>query len=104
MRRYVAVALVQSLGGPLGTLNAQTAEIQKEFDVALDLIRLEGVWKPVSLIGSKGRTEEYPVAGKRLIFKGNTFQRKEGDKVLLQGHFAIDLTTWAEAPFAGEGA
>jgi uncharacterized protein (TIGR03067 family) len=73
-------------------LNAQTPEIQKEVDITLDLIRLEGVWKPVSLLGPKGRVDKYPIANERLIFKANTFQRKEGDKVVVQGHVTIDPT------------
>jgi uncharacterized protein (TIGR03067 family) len=92
MRRYVAAALVLGFAGLLGALNAQTPEIQKEVDITLDLIRLEGVWKPVSLIGPKGRVDKYPIANERLIFKANTFQRKEGDKVLVQGYVTIDPT------------
>jgi uncharacterized protein (TIGR03067 family) len=78
-------------------LNAQTPEIQKEVDITLDLVRLEGVWKPVSLIGPKGRVDKYPAAHERLIFKGDAFQRKEGDKVLAQGHFTIDPTKTPKA-------
>ena len=73
-------------------LTAQTPEIQQKVEAALELERLQGVWVPESVVRKSG-IEKYPLKNHSLIFKGTTFQRKDGDKTFMEGRFVIDPST-----------
>jgi uncharacterized protein (TIGR03067 family) len=69
-----ASCLVHALG--VGTLHAQTPDIQNKVETKLELLRLQGSWRPVSVVSVKegGADVSHALKRTRLIIKGNTFR------------------------------
>jgi uncharacterized protein (TIGR03067 family) len=60
----------------VGTLHAQTPAIQKKVATKLELLRLQGSWRPISVVSVKegGADVSHALKRTRLIIKGNTFR------------------------------
>jgi uncharacterized protein (TIGR03067 family) len=65
--------LVRPAGGP--ALHAQTAEMQDKLNTKLDLLRLQGTWKPVAVLSAEPGAEDKQLLNRtRLVIKGKIFR------------------------------
>ncbi len=86
MRRHVLVMVFGFFAAAIGVSTLVGAE-DKDADKK-DKDKLQGTWNAVS--GESGGKEQAEAKEHSLIFKGDEFSVKRGDKVLVKGKFKID--------------